>query len=186
VPIDRSPSRTAVAVSRPRRMAALAAVVVLASLAAAPAVAAQGSKGATPGAAAQGPGGRMAHLPRADPAKRMWWNREQVAARLALSDEQRKAMDERFTTCIEQRREHTARYAQLRKAMGEALVAGDWKTAEARAQAADAELAAASSLETALVVEVMKVLSDSQRHQLVDAYPRLLQRPWLVGGFRGR
>lgn len=155
---------------------AVALVAIAASLAAVPAAGA---------AAAERPAGERtapAAGRDADPAERMWWNRERMVAGLALSPEQRGSMDERLHVRLAERREQLVRYGELRGEMAEALAAGDWPAAEEKSAEANAAMAAADGAESALVIDVMKILSPTQRQRMSDENPYLMRRPWLVGG----
>lgn len=133
-------------------------------------------------AAAEKSAARTAPRRDTDPAERMWWNGEKLVAGLGLSPEQRSAMDARLTTRLAERRDHLVAYGKLRGEMATALAAGDWEAAEAKAAEASTVLAAANGAETDLVIDVMKLLSPTQRRRMGEEKPQLLRRPWLVGG----
>jgi Spy/CpxP family protein refolding chaperone len=114
----------------------------------------------------------------------MWWNQERPVAALGLREEQRQGMDGDLAACLETRREQLQRYALQRREMADALAAGDWDEARAKAAAADSALLAAGEAETELTIAVVRRLSETQRAQLRELFPRLLARRWLVGGTR--
>lgn len=117
---------------------------------------------------------------------RIWWNQERYVEKLALSEEQREAMDRELVEHLRRRRELAAELTQKRRALGERLAAGDWKGCEVAATAVASAQAAFGRCEAELAIVVTKLLSDAQRRTVAAEFPRLLDRPLLVGGAGGR
>ena len=135
---------------------------------------------AAPPAPAQQPEGKPDAAPAAQAAPKaprghLWWNDDELVAKLSLSAEQRKQMDALFEKFQKQR----ANPAQHREAFHAALRQG--KLDEARK-----ELAAWADSESAQVraagglkLEVLSLLSAEQRTQLQAMHPNLVGAVWV-------
>jgi len=121
----------------------------------------------------------------AGPAQRMWWNQERMVASLELTDEQRTGLNERFLELLAERRTLARRYAGLRREMVDALVAGDWESAERKAGESGSTAGEINALDNRMLGDALRILQPAQRRLLAAEHPRLLNRPWLVGGMRG-
>lgn len=114
--------------------------------------------------------------------QRIWWNQDRFVEALGLTEEQRGQMDAVLEANIAGRRGQIEPYVETRRALAEAVAAGDWKGAEA-ARDRLAELAAATSRsESDLVVAVGKLMSAEQRKKLQEEFPMMFARPWIRGG----
>jgi len=115
----------------------------------------------------------------------IWWNREPIYTALSLSEAQRKKMDRRLADALESRRRAALEVRDTRAELDRALIAGEWKTADAAGERLSKAVATYSRQETRLKLAVISQLDASQRQTLAERYPAVLKRSWLLGMGRG-
>ncbi len=109
----------------------------------------------------------------------IWWNQDEVAAKLGLTRAQRRAMDEAFLTQWQHSRDATLLRRQVRQDYKVALDAEQWKQVTDLARQAG-EFSA--RIETARLLEktsVLELLSHKQLEALRLEYPHLLTQRWI-------
>ena len=109
----------------------------------------------------------------------IWWNQDEVAAKLGLTKAQRRAMDEAFLTQWQHSRDATLLRRQVRQDYKVALDAEQWKQVTDLARQAG-EFSA--RIETARLLEktsVLELLSHKQLEALRLEYPHLLTQRWI-------
>ncbi|MCP4659174.1 MAG: hypothetical protein GY856_27505 [bacterium] len=131
--------------------------------------------------AEEGPRAGAAKVGKAE-GPRIWWNKQRFIDGLSLTAEQRREMDESLAAVIASRREKNRNYAQVRRELTAAAVAGEWEKVEKLREGLAAEAGELSRLDTGLVTAVVRKLTADQRQKLRSGFPGLLSRPWLVGG----
>lgn len=106
-------------------------------------------------------------------ATRIWWNDSEVVKALSLTDEQQKKMGELQKIFIKK----VPANRRLEK-FHETLVQGDWTNAQSESAKIVERAAESVRLRGALKIDVLSLLSKTQRQKLVDKYPRLIYKPW--------
>lgn len=124
--------------------------------------------------------------PQAGAGLRIWWNQPRYVRGLDLSPELRLELDAELERHRAARAEQMAEVRNARLAVAEALGAGDWPRARSRRAELGQALAEQSTIETGLVQAVLEKLSAQQRKTIVERFPGVLRRPWLMGGAAGR
>ena len=117
---------------------------------------------------------------------RAWWNQPKAIETLALTDAQRRKMDQVLLAHLATRREAALAYVENRRHLGDLLVAGDWKGAERSAAEAGELAAKMARSEGELAVAVARALEPEQREKLDAEFPQLLRRPLVQSGTGGR
>lgn len=117
---------------------------------------------------------------------RVWWNQGRYVEALELDETQRTAMDRILVEHVERRRALAAEMAEQRRVLGDRLAAGDWQGAEETTDAVAAAYADLGRGEAELATRVARLLNDEQRGKVAAEFPRLLNRPLVVGGIGGR
>ena len=103
----------------------------------------------------------------------VWWNDPNIVSALALTQQQREAMDGHLKAYREDAPKETQRTA-----FSDALQEGDRKAAHAALSTIAEQASVAVRSRGGLKIDVLSVLSDEQRKKLVDGYPRLIFQPW--------
>jgi Spy/CpxP family protein refolding chaperone len=114
-------------------------------------------------------------------ARQIWWNQPDIVQALQLKDEQRAAMDKLLTKTQEAQRAIQQKQAEQRQALEEALAKANWDAARKAGTEVGEGLAVASTVQTGLKIDILKLLDDTQRQTLATRYAHLLRRPWMVG-----
>jgi len=127
---------------------------------------------------AQPPQGRPpagAAAARAPRGGHLWWNDDEVVAKLSLTEEQRKQMDATYEKFQKER----ANPAKAREAFNAALRQG--KLDEARRELSEWAAADSAQVNAAggLKLEVLSLLDAEQRKQLQATHPNLVNSVWV-------
>jgi hypothetical protein len=112
---------------------------------------------------------------RAEQRAAAWWNRPQLVETLSLSAEQRGEMD---ASLAAYRRVVTGEGRETLASFYDALARGDWEAAGADLKRLSERSAAQMQARGELKLEVLRVLDDAQRVNLMEKYPGLLRQQW--------
>ena len=109
---------------------------------------------------------------------RAWWNRPKIVTDLKLTDEQRAKMDKLLVENRDGRSSFQASQRTSQKEFLDALKAGKWK--EARAKAAEMGRHSSDQVvsQRGLKISILSLLNDSQRATLGEKHTRGLRGPW--------
>jgi uncharacterized membrane protein len=113
--------------------------------------------------------------------RQIWWNQPDIMKALELKDEQRAAMDKLLAQAQEAQRAIQQKQAQQRQALEDALAKANWDAAHKAGTEVGEGLAVASTVQTNLKIDILKLLNETQRQTLATRYAYLLRRPWMVG-----
>lgn len=117
--------------------------------------------------------------------RNIWWNNQLMIETLALSQTQRDGMNALLKDMLEKRRDVQAKSARLRSDFLEAVEKREWDRARTVSEEISDDIAEFGRLEGRLKVDVLSMFSVPQLEKLVAEFPRLVQRPWLMGGTGG-
>lgn len=155
--------------SRPFLTTAISLVFISAATLTVPAMAQQG-KGGVP----------------TDPASvekralnRVWWNQEKKLAKIKLSEETRKQMDEVAKVFLAERDEIMGQ--RTFDAFSDALEAGDWELATQEADRQTELSAKVNRAKMQMMIDVMKLIPAEKIAQIREEFPLLLRRDWIPG-----
>jgi len=108
-----------------------------------------------------------------------WWNDQDLAERLQLSENQRHQMDDTLRQNLTTRREALDASRDAQGAFYEKLEAGDPKAAAAHLDAVDNAYAAVLHSQLELRIAVAEILTPDQRKTLAETRPRLWRQSWI-------
>jgi len=111
----------------------------------------------------------------------VWWNQPDVVKAAALTDRQRKQMDDLLTQGLNDERASQQKQREQRVAFEDAVTKGDWTAALQAANGLGDAVAAQTTRQNTLKIDALKLLEDSQRQILTTQYNYLLRRPWMIG-----
>lgn len=113
-------------------------------------------------------------------APRIWWNQSRFVDALGLSEKQRADFDAILDRHMVQRRDTGRALAQARRRFVSALESEEWVAAEKAREELQRHGGAMIDLSAELTESVFRSLTSAQRAILIEEFPRLLSRPWIM------
>lgn len=110
------------------------------------------------------------------PGPVQWWNSEELAGRLQLTEAQRKEMDQLWDTHQKAREATDKARRSLTERLSRAFADGDLEAA--RALTGKLETSLPSTENHRVKLQILSTLDATQLQTLRDAYPAVLEKPW--------
>jgi Spy/CpxP family protein refolding chaperone len=113
---------------------------------------------------------------------RIGWQVPAIQETLEIGESQRASLDRALEATLEKRREAVREYALRRSELASAAAVGTREEIPDLLDEVEAAAGRMARIESELVVTVLRILTPEQRRTLEARYPRILQRPWIMGG----